>query len=77
MGAGAADIFDKTTRLVLQELGYRRQVTSARGEKVLAWKPRPLEEMVVSMGESLIKHGVVCYCVKSRIRCGLLLAATS
>jgi nucleoside-diphosphate-sugar epimerase len=54
-----AAIFDKTTRLVLQELGYRRQVTSARAEKVLAWKPRPLEEMVVSMGESLIEHGVV------------------
>lgn len=54
-----AAIFDKTTRLVLQELGYRRQVTSARAEKVLSWKPRPLEEMVVSMGESLIEHGVV------------------
>ncbi len=54
-----AAVFDKTTRLVLQELGYRREVSSARAQQVLHWRPRPLEEMVVSMGESLIEHGVV------------------
>ena len=54
-----AAIFDKTTRLALQELGHRRLVSNARAEQVLAWKPRTLEEMVVSMGESLIEHGVV------------------
>ncbi len=54
-----AAIFDKTTRLVLNELGYRREVSSKRAENVLNWKPRSLEEMVVSMGESLIEHGVV------------------
>jgi nucleoside-diphosphate-sugar epimerase len=52
-------VFDKTTRLVLHELGYKREVTSKRAETVLGWKPRSLEEMVVSMGNSLIEHGVV------------------
>ena len=54
-----AAIFDKTTRLVLPELGKKRAVTSARAESVLGWRPRGLEEMVVSMGNSLIEHGVV------------------
>ncbi len=54
-----AAIFDKTTRLVLQELGHKREVTSKRAETVLGWQPRNLEEMVLSMGNSLIEHGVV------------------
>ena len=52
-------VFDKTTRLVLHDLGYQRRVSSARAESVLGWKPRGLEEMVISMGNSLIEHGVV------------------
>ncbi len=52
-------VFDKTTRLVLNELGQRREVTSERARSVLGWKPRGLEDMVVSMGNSLIEHRVV------------------
>ncbi len=52
-------IFDRTTRLILPELGKRQDVDNGRIKKVLGWNPRPLEEMVVSMGESMIAHGVV------------------
>jgi nucleoside-diphosphate-sugar epimerase len=54
-----AAVFDPTTRLILTDLSYRREVTSARAKAVLGWKPRTLEEMVVSMGESMIEHGIV------------------
>ena len=50
--------FDKTLRLVVNEIGLRQDVSHERAIKVLGWEPRGLEEMVVAMGESLIQHGV-------------------
>ena len=52
-------IFDKTTRLAVHDLGQRQDVSSERVRKVLGWQPRSLEEMVTSMGESMIEQGVV------------------
>jgi nucleoside-diphosphate-sugar epimerase len=52
-------LFDKTIRLVVKDLGKRTEVSNARIKEVLAWKPRSLEEMVVTMAESMIEHGVV------------------
>lgn len=52
-------IFDKTARLGLNDLGKRQDVDNTRIKRELDWKPRSLEEMVVSMGESLIEHEVV------------------
>lgn len=52
-------LFDKTTRLVVHELGQRQDISNKRIKEVLGWKPRSLEDMVVSMGETMIKHGVV------------------
>jgi len=52
-------LFDKTTRMVLHELDQHQYVTNQKIKDVLGWKPRSLEEMVVSMGESMIAHGVV------------------
>jgi nucleoside-diphosphate-sugar epimerase len=54
-----AALFDPPVRLVLQEVGKRMDLDTSRIRKVLGFKPRPLEEMVVAMGESLIAHGVV------------------
>lgn len=54
-----AALFDKTTRLVLPELGYQRRVSSQQAQTVLNWQPHGLKDMVVSMGNSLIEHGVV------------------
>lgn len=52
-------IWDRTAALAVQELGKRQDVSSQRARDVLGWKPRPLEEMVTDMGESMIRCGVV------------------
>lgn len=51
--------FDKTARLALNDLGVEQNVDNSRIREVLGWQPRGLEEMVVAMGESFIKYGVV------------------
>jgi nucleoside-diphosphate-sugar epimerase len=53
----ATAIFDKTLRLVVNEIGQRQDVSHERARTVLGWKPRALEETVVAMGESLIQYG--------------------
>ncbi len=52
-------LFDKTLGLVVKDLGRHTQVSNDRIKSVLDWKPRSLEEMIVSMGESMIEHGIV------------------
>ncbi|HVV85418.1 MAG TPA: hypothetical protein VHE35_20305, partial [Kofleriaceae bacterium] len=52
-------LWDRTARLAVQELGKRQDVSSAKARELLGWKPHTLEEMVVSMGESMIEHGLV------------------
>lgn len=54
-----AAIFDAPVRLVLQELGKRMDLDTSKIRRVLGFSSRPLEEMVVAMGESLIEHGIV------------------
>lgn len=52
-------VFDRTARLGLNDLGVKQNVDNAKIRKVLDWEPLDLEEMVVAMGESFIKYGVV------------------
>ena len=52
-------IFDETARLAVSDLGKRQDLSNKRARDVLGFAPRSLEEMVVSMAESLIEHGVV------------------
>lgn len=52
-------LFDKTLRLVVKDLGKHAEISNARIKEVLAWKPRTLKEMVVTMAESMIEYGVV------------------
>jgi len=54
-----AAVFDKTVRLVVNDLGRRFKISNDRIKEVLDWKPHSLEEMVVAMAESMIEHGVV------------------
>ena len=54
-----AAVFDKTVRLVVNDLGRRVKISNVRIKEVLDWEPRSLEEMVVAMAESMIEHGVV------------------
>jgi nucleoside-diphosphate-sugar epimerase len=51
--------WDKTARLAVQELGKRQDLSNARAREVLGFQPHSLEDMVVSMGESMIARGVV------------------
>lgn len=46
-------------RAVLPDLGFARQVSAAKAERVLGWTGRPPEESIVAAGESLLAKGLV------------------
>lgn len=50
--------FDPAVRLVLNDLDTQQNVDNTRMREVLGIEPRGLEEMTVSMADSLIEHGV-------------------
>jgi nucleoside-diphosphate-sugar epimerase len=52
-------LWDQTARLALNDLGVRQDVDSTRIRRVLGWQPRGFEEMVTSMADSMIEHGIV------------------
>ena len=52
-------IFDRTARVVLHELGTRKDATSEKAQRILGWTPRPAAEAVVATAQSLVRHGVV------------------
>lgn len=52
-------LWDRGAALTARELGKRQDVSSEKASRVFGWKPRPLEEMVSAMGESMIEHGVI------------------
>src|SRR5262245_12904379 len=51
--------FDPRRKQLLPLLGKVRNATSAKAERVLAWRPRPREETLVATAESLIALGIV------------------
>ncbi|MEM9727267.1 MAG: aldehyde reductase [Myxococcota bacterium] len=52
-------LFDPTVRSVISDLGRVRNVSSNRIRTVLNWQPHSLEEMAISMGETMIQQGIV------------------
>ena len=52
-------MFDPTVKTVVSDLGRMRQVSSERLRRELSWQPHSLEEMVISMGETMIQQGIV------------------
>ena len=52
-------MFDPAVKIVVSDLGQVRNVSNDRIRRVLNWQPRSLEEMAVSMGETMIQHGIV------------------
>jgi nucleoside-diphosphate-sugar epimerase len=54
-----AAVFDKTVRLVVNDLGRRSKISNDRIKEVLDWKAHSVEEMVIAMAESMIEHRVV------------------
>lgn len=52
-------MFDPTVKTVVSDLGRVRRVSSEKIRSVLNWHPHSLEEMTVSMGETMIEQGIV------------------
>ena len=59
MASRVVALFDPTAKLVVPDLGRVRSVSNDRIRRVLNWQPRSLEEMTVSMGETMIEQGIV------------------
>lgn len=54
-----AAVFDSSLASVTPRLGERRAFSSAKAQRVLGWRPRPVEEAVLDCARSLIAAGVV------------------
>jgi dihydroflavonol-4-reductase len=54
-----AALRDPTMKMVLPLLGVKMDATSEKAQRLLGWKPRPVEESVVATAESLIRLGLV------------------
>jgi len=52
-------LFDKELGSVTPSLGQKHDNSSAKAQRVLGWKPRPLEETILDCARSLIAEGVV------------------
>ncbi|AKF03160.1 UDP-glucose 4-epimerase [Sandaracinus amylolyticus] len=52
-------LWDPTAALTAGELGKRQDVSSERARRVLGFRPKSIEEMIVSMGETMITHRIV------------------
>lgn len=50
---------DEAAKLILPELGKVKQMSHAKAERVLGWKPRSNEEAVVATAESLVGLGLL------------------
>ena len=53
-----AGLFDKDLGSVAPGLGHKHDYTSEKAQRMLGWKPRPLEETVMDCARSLIATGV-------------------
>lgn len=54
-----AALFDPAVRLVIPSLGKKHTYLSEKAQKLLGWKPRPVEHTVVECARSLIDKGAV------------------
>ena len=54
-----AGLFDKELGSVTPGLGHRHDYSSDKAQRILGWKPRPLEETVLDCANSLIAAGAV------------------
>lgn len=50
---------DPAIRLILPELGERKNATSEKAQRLLGWAPRPREEAILSTAESLLRLGLL------------------
>jgi nucleoside-diphosphate-sugar epimerase len=59
-----AALRDPAIRLILPELGKKKNATSAKAQTVLGWSPRPAADALVATAESLIRLGLLKSSVK-------------
>ena len=52
-------LFDKDVAGVASGLGRKHDFTSAKAQRLLGWRPRPIEETVLDCARSLIAEGAV------------------
>ena len=52
-------VFNPEVRQILPELGRQKNATSAKAQRVLGWKPRPVAEAVVATAQSLVELEIV------------------
>jgi len=54
-----AALRDPAVKLILPELGKRKNATNEKARRVLGWKPRSNEESIIATAESLIQLGLL------------------
>jgi dihydroflavonol-4-reductase len=52
-------LFDSSVRLVIPDLNKPQDISTERIRTVLGWEPRSKEDAIISMAESMIKHGLI------------------
>jgi dihydroflavonol-4-reductase len=52
-------IFIPKTKPVVDALGWTHSLSTEQARSILGWKPRPYQETILAMGESLIEQGMV------------------
>jgi nucleoside-diphosphate-sugar epimerase len=52
-------LFDKKIALLAPDLNWDYELSNEKAKSILKWSPRPAEEAVLSMAESLIEQGLV------------------
>jgi dihydroflavonol-4-reductase len=51
----AMGIFDPAVRSIAGQLGQKVELSSEKAERVLGWKPRPIDETIVDCAQSLVE----------------------
>lgn len=54
-----ASLRDPAVKLILPELGKKKNATSAKAHRLLGWTPRSNEEALVATAESLLRFGLL------------------
>ena len=54
-----AALRDPSVKIILPELGKKKNATSAKARRLLGWSPRSNEEALVSTAESLVRLGLL------------------
>jgi dihydroflavonol-4-reductase len=59
LAARLLSLVNPQLRAIRPQLGKYLDATSAKAERVLGWRPRPIEDSIQETAESLIAHGVL------------------